>query len=151
MVETKNIKIRCFDERCRKFGAEYLYFKFHTKIANRTYSFVSFFCPFHQYMDIDRTWWDFSKIYRMCELFESGINYKKATEILNKDFNINLCGKSTSKGYKGSLVKKFEHMKENSIDWSSYNNDEKLIQDTIILFKTLKEKKNRYIHLKEKH
>jgi hypothetical protein len=129
MVYTKRVVVKCFDKRCPKYnqlGAEYMYFKFHDKYQDKDISFTSFYCQYHQYLDIDKTWWKFEYLLKYCQMREEGKTYREMTDILNKEFNLNLTSKSTPKGFDGSILKKNENIKKNYINWQSYIDDEKV-------------------------
>jgi len=89
-------------------------------------------------------------IYRLCELMEKGYSYKDITTMLNQEFSLNLQGHSSPKGFKGAIVKKIEKLRQNSIDWQNYTDDEKLYFDTLRLFNSLYDK-NRYGLLRDRH
>jgi hypothetical protein len=98
-------------------------------------------CPRDSYFD---TAWNDVMIIRLIELREKNYTYPQMTDIINKEFSTQLTITHTAHGWKGSVVKKLEHLKENQINWTQYNDDELLRRDTIKMLDRLKHDKNRY-------
>jgi hypothetical protein len=117
---------------------------FHPRLNKFEYIFTLIFE--RQKEDIIKkgnTWWNIPVVIRLFDLFERKYSYEEITVMLNKEFNLNLDGHSSPKGYKGKVVKKIENVRRRKLNWEQYTDVEKLIADAIKIFdETLNEKAN---------
>jgi hypothetical protein len=116
--------------------SKFLFYKWKSGVNNNIYECVTHIYPTQKSFIESKggTWWSEEMIDELISLDELGCLGRDKTEKINIKFGCKLTGKQTDKGYKGSVTKKLEHVKENKINWSQYTNNERLTSDTIKLY-----------------
>lgn len=141
-LKIKRIKVICHG--CKSPDAEKIYFNFHDPIVNKDISCVTHYCEQCPRTEVFETFWTDKMIIRLIELRIQGNTYQQINDSINKEFGTNFTLTNTPHGWKGAVVKKLEHLKENSIEWIGYTDDTLLNRDTIRMLSQKKQNKNRY-------
>lgn len=141
LIKIKSIQTTCY---CCGGQSEMFYLSFHDSVTGKQASFVTYYCENCPRGGMFGAFWKKEMIIRLCEYRVQNKTYQEITDSINKEFGTEFTLSNSSHGYKGAVVKKLEHLKENSVEWEKYTNDAELKRDTDNMFKNKRNTKNRY-------